>query len=52
MPVNRGIILHEKRAPFERNCTALIRYRSEKQLSLAEFTWPLHPALDENINIA
>jgi hypothetical protein len=26
----------------------MIRYRSEKQLSLAEFDWPLQTALDEN----
>jgi hypothetical protein len=26
----------------------MIRYRSQKQLSLAEFDWPFQVALDEN----
>jgi len=43
-----GIIVHEKRVHLEKNRAPMIRYHSQKQLSLAEFDWPFQTALDEN----
>ena len=42
------IIAHEKRAHPAENRAPMIRYHSQKQLSLAEFDWPFQAALDEN----
>ena len=40
--------MHEKQANLTKNRAPMIRYRSHKQLSLAEFDWPFQTALDEN----
>jgi len=40
--------MHGKQTPTEKKRALMIRYRSEKQLSLAEFDWPLQTALDKN----
>lgn len=40
--------MHEKVAPTTKNRAPMIRYQSDKQLSLAEFDWPFQTALDEN----
>ncbi len=40
--------MHAKRAGFGRNRAAMIRYRSHKQLSLAEFNWPFQTALEKD----
>jgi IS5 family transposase len=42
------MIAHEKRAHPAENRAPMIRYHSQKQLSLAEFDWPFQTALDEN----
>ena len=41
-------MVHEKRAFLDKKRASMIRYRSQKQLSLAEFDWPFQTALDEN----
>jgi len=43
-----GIIVHGKRVHLEKNRAPMIRYHSQKQLSLTEFDWPFQTALDEN----
>ncbi len=40
--------MHEKQAHSAKKRAPMIRYRSEKQLSLAEFDWPFQTALDES----
>jgi len=40
--------VHEKRAHLDKNRAPMIRYHSQKQLSLTEFDWPFQTALDEN----
>jgi len=40
--------VHEKQAFLSKKCALMIRYRSQKQLSLAEFDWSFQTALDEN----
>ena len=40
--------MHGKQTYAEEKCALMIRYRSEKQLSLAEFDWPFQTALDKN----
>jgi len=40
--------MHEKSAFLFKNRAPMIRYRSQKQQSLAEFDWPFQTALDEN----
>lgn len=41
-------MVHESQAYFDEKRAPMIRYRSEKQLTLAEFDWPFHTALDKN----
>lgn len=41
-------MVHGKRTIVERNRAPMIRYRSQKQLNLAEFDWPFQVVLDEN----
>ena len=38
---------HEKYAPGLQKRAPMIRYQSQKQLTLAEFGWPFQTALDE-----
>ena len=40
--------MHEKQANLLKNRAAMIRYKSQKQLSLAEFDWPFQTALDDH----
>jgi len=40
--------VHEKQANHLKNRAPMIRYTSQKQLSLAEFDWPFQTALDEH----
>ena len=40
--------MHEKQAFLDKKRAPMIRYRSQKQLSLAEFDWPFQTALDDN----
>lgn len=40
--------MHGKNAFAHRNRAPMIRYRSQKQLTLAEFDWPFQVALDKN----
>ena len=40
--------MHGKHAFAHRNRAPMIRYQSEKQLTLAEFDWPFQVALDED----
>jgi len=40
--------VHEKQAFLDKKRAPMIRYRSQKQLSLAEFDWPFQTALDDN----
>lgn len=40
--------MHEKQASLDKSRAPMIRYRSQKQLSLAEFDWPFQTALDRN----
>ena len=40
--------MHEKVVLTTKNRAPMIRYQSDKQLSLAEFDWPFQTALDEN----
>ena len=46
--MEQGIIVHEKPAHLDENRAPMIRYHSQKQLSLAEFDWPFQTALDAN----
>jgi IS5 family transposase len=48
MRLDQGMIVHEKQACHGKNRAPMIRYYSQKQLSLAEFDWPFQTALDEN----
>jgi len=41
-------VMHEKQANHSGNRAPMIRYQSQKQLSLAEFDWPFQTALDED----
>ena len=41
-------MMHEKQANPTKNRAPMIRYHSQKQLSLTEFDWPFQTALDEN----
>ena len=41
-------MVHGKRAKPSKSRAPMIRYRSHKQLPLAEFEWPFQTALDEN----
>ena len=43
-----GIIARGKRAHPAENRAHMIRYHSQKQLSLTEIYWPFQTALDEN----
>ncbi len=43
-----GIIIHDKSANSTKNRASMIRNQSHKQLSSAEFDWPLQTTLDEN----
>jgi len=40
--------VHEKQAFLDKKRAPMIRYRSQKQLSLAEFDWPFQTALEDN----
>jgi len=40
--------VHEKQAFLSKKCAPMIRYRSQKQLSLTEFDWPFQTVLDKN----
>ena len=39
--------MHDKLASYFKKRASMIRYRSQKQLSLADFEWPFQVALDE-----
>ena len=41
-------MVHRNRKITSEKCAPMIRYRSQKQLPLAEFDWPFQVALDEN----
>jgi len=41
-------MMHGKQAVVDGNRAPMIRYRSQKQLTLAEFDWPFQVALDES----
>ena len=40
-------MVHDISASFDRKRALMIRYRSQKQLPLADFEWPFQVALDE-----